>query len=86
MCPSKKEEGIELDEQIGRAICSSWHLGLAAMGAIEYRAHRSRAMRVLALGFCLFHVDATINDLIGRETYLKRALRYGVRKFGKVKV
>lgn len=66
-------------ERAERIFCSLWHLGLAAMGLVEFNQHKSRTMRVLAAGFVAFHLDATVNDWRGTETYFKRGLRRGVR-------
>jgi hypothetical protein len=58
-----------------RVLKSLWHLGIAAVGVYEYRHHRSRLSKVLAIGLIAFHIDATLCDARDVPTILQRLLK-----------
>lgn len=57
-----------------RTYMSLWHLALMGIGIYEYKVHKSRLSKVLAVGMILFHADAAISDAIDAPMCLSRYL------------
>ena len=58
-----------------RAYKSLWHTALVAIGIYEFRTHRTKLAKVLAVGMIAFHVDAAVSDAIDSpKTMARRVL------------
>lgn len=55
-----------------RTYMSLWHVALMAVGVFEYRNHKSKLAKVLAIGMIAFHADAAISDALDTPKCLSR--------------
>jgi len=53
---------------------SLWHLGLMLIGIAEFKVHRTKLGKTLAVGMILFHADAAIGDALDMPKCLSRFL------------
>ena len=61
--------------QIERIYKSAWHGLICLAGILEYRNHRTRAAKVLAVGLIAFHTDAAVCDWLDVPTTPQRFLK-----------
>jgi hypothetical protein len=57
-----------------RTYMSLWHLALMGIGIYEFKVHKSRLAKILAVGMIAFHADAAISDAIDSPMCLSRWL------------
>jgi hypothetical protein len=53
---------------------SLWHLGLMLIGVFEFKTHKTKLAKTLAVGMILFHADAAIGDALDTPKCLSRYL------------
>lgn len=75
-----------------RLFTAGWHLFLTVIHFQEIKRHHTKTGKFLSFGAAVWHLDATINDFRGTETYLRRGFkkvagglsRLAVRKTGRL--
>jgi hypothetical protein len=59
-----------------RVYKSLWHVLIAGVGIYEYRNHKTKLAKILAIGLIAFHVDAAIADALDKPPLARRFLEH----------
>ena len=51
---------------------SLWHAALVGIGIYEFRTHKTKLAKILAVGMILFHVDAALSDALDSPKAVSR--------------
>jgi hypothetical protein len=64
-----------------RVYKSLWHVALMAIGLYEFKVHKTKAAKVLAVGMIAFHADAAIADAFDSKCLARRILELATGDF-----
>ena len=60
---------------------SLWHVALFCIGLYEYRSHKTKLAKGLAVGMMAFHADAAISDALDTKCLSRRILELATGDF-----